>query len=251
MDALNLRSGDRVIDVGCGLGSTTRELALRVSPGGEVLGVDISPAMIQAAQRLDGPGQRTVRFRLADAQTDELGHGFDAAYARFSVMFFADHVAGLSNIRQALRPGARLACLTWGPLRANPWMYVPKLAAAPLLGRELSLPGPDDPDPFDLSDPDVTANVLAQAGFVDVAVEHLVGSRFIAADAAREEITALMEEGGPLVDLWATAGPTTREACLEAIIESLAPYSDNGGWRLPGSALCATAAVGCRPRARP
>lgn len=239
MDALHVRAGDRVIDVGCGPGRTTSELACRIQPEGEVVGVDVSSAMIQLARRVSACAG--ARFRVANAQADDLGRDFDAAYARFSVMFFTDHVAGLANIRRALRPGGRLACVTWAALRDNPWMYVPALAAGPLLGRALPLPDPGAPDPFDLSNPDEISDALDQAGFIDVSVTPIAGARVIKTPCVWTEITGLIEEGGPLAEPWATADQSTREACLEEILDALEPYRQPAGWRLPGSALCVVA----------
>src|SRR5579859_7478835 len=103
MDRLPLKVGQAVLDVGCGLGRTTLELASRVVDG-NVFGVDIAEGMIAAARerakRLDA---RNVEFAVADAQVDDLGDSrFDAAFSRFGVMFFRDPVAAFTNIRRAL-----------------------------------------------------------------------------------------------------------------------------------------------------
>jgi ubiquinone/menaquinone biosynthesis C-methylase UbiE len=239
LEALNVSAGDRVIDVGCGPGRTTAELAWRVHPGGEVFGVDVSSAMIQLARRVS---QRAgVRFCVADAQSDDLGCDFDAAYARFSVMFFTDHVAGLAKVRRALRPGGRLACVTWAPLRDNPWIYLPALAAGPLLGRALQLPGPGVSDPFDLSRPEEIRDVMDRAGFIDVSVTPIAGARVLTPRSVRTEITGLLEEGGPLAELWATADQPTRDACIEKVLGALEPYREPAGWRLPGTAMSTVA----------
>ena len=82
--------GERVLDIGCGLGDTTQALAARVAPEGEAVGVDASARFIDAAREEAGEaGVEHARFRVADVQTDQLGEGFDLAYSRMGTMFFA------------------------------------------------------------------------------------------------------------------------------------------------------------------
>ena len=109
MDRLELLPGQRVVDLGCGSGRTTLELAARVGPGGEVVGVDISAEMLaRGRERAARLGAGNVEFVHADAQVHDFGEArFDAAYSRFGVMFFTDPVAAFANVRTALRPGER------------------------------------------------------------------------------------------------------------------------------------------------
>jgi len=237
MDALRAESGERVLDVGCGPGTTAIELATRVAPDGEVVGVDISPAMVAAAtRRAAAAGVINIRFVAADAQTGTLGGDFDAAYSRFGVMFFADPVAAFANIGRALHAGGRLACAVWGPLTDNPWMFVPTLAAGPLLKAELTIPGPNEPGPFSLADRDRVTAVLNQAGFVDITVELVDGSRLITPATADDDVRTLLEVG-PLGEAYDAADKLTRQAAVDAVVAAIEPYRDGDGWRLPGSAL--------------
>ena len=132
--------GERVLDVGCGCGRTTLELAARVGSPGSVTGIDISTVMLaRARERARKSGAQNVRFENADVQTHAFEPGsFDLAFSRFGVMFFADPVAAFANLRGALAPGGRLAFVCWQPLANNPWMQVPLAATAP----HLKLPEP-------------------------------------------------------------------------------------------------------------
>ncbi|MEA3077334.1 MAG: hypothetical protein QOF60_2242 [Actinomycetota bacterium] len=239
MDALGVSFGERVLDVGCGPGTTTIELASRVGPGGEVVGADISPKMVEGATRR-AAGVGNVRFIAADAQTDDLGSGYDALYSRFGVMFFPDPPAAFANLGRALRPGGRLAFAVWGPLADNPWMFVPTLAAAPILNAELALPGPGQPGPFSLSDAGETAMLFGAAGLVDVAISPVAGERFITSASSDNDLRTLLEVG-PLGEAFEAAPAPTRAAAVDAIVAALAPFRDADGWRLPGAGLTITA----------
>jgi len=237
MDALALQPGQRVLDVGCGPGTTTVELARRVGAEGEVLGVDISAGMVASAiRRSAAAGLGHVRFVVADAQTAPLGEDFDAAFSRFGVMFFADPVSAFANIGRSLRPGGRLACAVWGPLGDNPWMFVPTLAAVEVLKAELVLPAPGQPGPFSLDTEERLREVLTGAGFREVDVEPVSGSRHVTEAEAGDNLTTLLAIG-PLGDAYAGADDESRRLAVEAAASALAPYRDGEGWNLPGLAL--------------
>ncbi len=236
MDALGVQPGERVLDIGCGPGTTAIELATRVGPDGEVVGVDISPAMLAAAtRRAAAAGVTNISFLAADAQTDALGREFGAAYSRFGVMFFADPVIAFANILGSLHPAGRLGCAVWGPLQDNPWMFVPVLAAGPVLKAELTIPGPNEPGPFSLAERDRLSSVLTQAGFVDIAIETVTGSRVITAATADNDLQTMVEIG-PLSEAYERADTATRQAAIDAILAAIEPYRDADGWRLPGTA---------------
>ena len=241
MDALGLEPGEKVLDVGCGPGTSAVDLAARVAPGGDVVGVDISPAMVAAATRRAAAADVTnVRFVAADAQTETLGGDFDAVYSRFGVMFFSDPVAAFANIGHSLRSRGRLACAVWAQLADNPWMFVPTLTAAPVLKADLTIPGPDEPGPFSLAEPHRVTAILTQAGFADIRISAVTGSRLITAATADDDVRILLEVG-PLGEAYEAAEEATRQAAVDAVLTAVEPYRDDAGWRLPGAALNVTA----------
>jgi SAM-dependent methyltransferase len=158
---------DRVLDIGCGTGGTTRRAA-STATSGWVLGVDLSSAMLEVARRRAADeGLTNVAFEQVDAQIHPFEAGtFDVAIGRTSAMFFGDRVAGLTNVARALRPGGRLALLTWQPFPHQEWIR--ELSTALAAGRDLPTPPPDAPGPFTLADPDVIHEVLGAAGYTDV-----------------------------------------------------------------------------------
>jgi SAM-dependent methyltransferase len=180
-DAAGLRPTDRVLDVGCGTGSTSRRAARNAMRGG-VLGVDLSSAMVsEARRRAEEEGLRNAEFLQADAQIHAFAPAsFDVAISRTAAMFFSDRVAALANVRRALRPAGRLILLVWQPASRNAWFL--ELTRALADGRRRPTPPPDAPSPFALADPDVIAAVLSAAGYADVAIRGLEGRMYLGPD---------------------------------------------------------------------
>ncbi len=178
--AAGLRPDDRVLDVGCGTGRTTREAARRAA---SALGVDLSAAMLDVARRrAAAEGLANVRFVQADAQVAAFPpEGFDVAVSRTGAMFFADPVAALANVGRALPPGGRLVLLVWQALEANEWMT--EILGALTAGHPMPVPPPGAPGPFSLADPARIREVLTVAGHHQVEVEGLAEPEWWGADA--------------------------------------------------------------------
>src|SRR5579885_3498256 len=118
MDHAAIQSGERILDIGCGSGETTLELARRAGPAGSALGVDISRLLLDAARAAARQAAlANVSFQEADAQTHAFAPAsFDLVFSRFGVMFFEDPDAAFRNLKTALRPGGRLCFVCWRPL---------------------------------------------------------------------------------------------------------------------------------------
>lgn len=238
MERARIVRGERVLDVGCGCGDTTLELARLAGQTGSALGVDVSEVMLEAAR--DGAraaGIPNAAFLAADAQTENLGpERFDLVYSRFGVMFFADPVAAFANLRRCLRRGGRLAFVCWQPLDRNPWMRVPLGAAAPYVALPPP-PGPDAPGPFSFGDPDRVRRILGGAGFGSADVVAWTGSIALA-DGSLAGALQLVFEIGPLAALLREqgAGPEVRRRVEQAVKAALAPYETRGGLQMPAAA---------------
>ncbi len=163
------KTGERVIDVGCGCGATTIDFAARVSPGGEVLGLDISEPMLgRARERAEG---LPIRFERADATV----HAFkpeaaDLVASRFGVMFFADPARSFANLRSGLKVGGRLAFACWREAKRNPFFILP-LREAGKHAPPLPETDPEAPGPFAFASEARVRRILSEAGFADVALE--------------------------------------------------------------------------------
>jgi SAM-dependent methyltransferase len=204
MDAAAPKAGERVIDVGCGCGDTSFDLARRVGPKGRVLGVDISQPMLARAKSRMGECAN-VTFERGDAQVFEFPQSaFDIVFSRFGVMFFADPVAAFRNLRAALKPGGRVAVLGWRAARENAWVKVP----VSLVGPHVPLPppaGPDEPGEFAFADDARVRRILTGAGFADVNIARH-DAPITLAGGGLEDTVALLLEFGPTGRAVADAG---------------------------------------------
>ncbi len=170
MDSADVAASDRVLDVGCGTGQTTRDAA-RAAGSGWALGVDLSTRMIERARQIAAAeGLDNADFERADAQVHPFAaEDFDVAISRTGAMFFGDPVAAFANIARALRPGGRLLLLTWQGVDRNEWIR--ELSGAMAAGRDLPMPPPSAPGPFSLADPDRARSILGDAGFTNIQFE--------------------------------------------------------------------------------
>ena len=161
--------GEHVLDIGCGTGTTSLELARLVGSSGHVAGVDVSAPMLdEARRRAAGAGLDNTSFVVADAGAHQFEPGhFDGAYSRMGIMFFAEPVAGFTNLRRALRPGGRLSFVCWRSPGENSWVTEPGQAVAEVLGPPASV-DPDAPGPFSLASAERISSTLTEAGLVDI-----------------------------------------------------------------------------------
>ncbi|MDQ1510539.1 MAG: hypothetical protein QOG50_2383, partial [Actinomycetota bacterium] len=169
LDALALKPGERVLDIGSGGGRTTIAAARAVAPAGSATGADISVALTElAAQRAADVGVDNVMFCVADVQQDTVaGAPFDVVMSQFGVMFFDEPETAFANIHSLLAPEGRIAFSCWQPIERNPWFVGAALAGV--------VPPPPAPEsgksptgPFALGDHERTQGLLESAGFANV-----------------------------------------------------------------------------------
>lgn len=236
IDAAVAKPGERVLDVGCGTGASSLELAARVSPGGEVVGIDISPAMVEAAgQRAAGTRATNASFLVVDAQQEQVESStFDLVFSQFGVMFFSDPVVAFANLRGGLRSGGRLAFVCWQSAEENPWMTRPMEAVR----RHLDVP-PGGAPRFSLADPERIRSILSEAGYGEIAIEDSRRPTFLGPtlDSAVEDTYQLSP---------ATSGLDEREpelasAVRSSIADALREYEGPAGVQTESAAWVVTA----------
>jgi SAM-dependent methyltransferase len=246
MDRARVAAGERVLDVGCGCGQTSLQLAERVGAGGAVTGIDISaPMLARARERAAQLGGRNLRFLEADAQEAKLGEAaFDLVFSRFGVMFFADPKAAFANLRRSLAPGGRLAFVCWQELARNPWMGIPLRAAAPFLP-PMPPADPQAPGPLAFADPERVRGILTAAGFREAAIEPLEGSMAVGgASSTPEQAAAFLLEAGPLARALRDAPAAPIDRIEAAVREAIAPFATPSGVRMGYGAWVVSARAG-------
>jgi SAM-dependent methyltransferase len=241
LEAARLQPGERVLDVGCGFGTSTVEAAERVAPSGWVVGVDISAAMLEPAhQRVAAAGLDNVELVQADAQLHPFEESlFDAVISRFGVMFFEDPHAAFANLARALRPGGRLAFVCpQDPLKSE-WIAVAFGAAAATLGRAPDLGAPGAPGTFAFADGEHVTRLLKGSGFRGVKLETITRpvrlGRIV--DDAVSFILSLPESK----QLFTGVPQDTLDAAAAALGAGFAPYAGAYGVVTDGTAWLVSA----------
>lgn len=237
-----LQPGERVLDIGCGGGHTTLQIAAQVGALGEAVGLDISQTLVDSAKRLArDAGVPQAHFACVDAATATLSRvAFDVLFSRFGVMFFADPEAAFRNMRRMLATPARLAFCCWGPLADNPW--VGKLVE--VIGRHIALPvpDPDAPGPFAFADPARVRSLLQAAGFHEVQCQpwhgvQLLGGRGQTAETAADFALQALSIG----DAVAAQPQVVQDAVRQDLIAVLRQHQQPEGVALPALVWLVTA----------
>jgi ubiquinone/menaquinone biosynthesis C-methylase UbiE len=232
------QAGQRVLDIGCGFGDTTQRIAGMVGPEGEAMGVDAAPKFIEVSRKeAADAGVSNARFETVDVQSGELGGPYDMAFSRMGVMFFANPVQALRNIRGALKPGARLVAVVWRDRVDNDWMYRAQTIVEGIVSRPEEYDEPTcGPGPFSMANADTVSGQLKSAGFSDIELHRSDLPILIGHDL--NEATEVMMALGPAGEILRLQGD--RAAHLHgqvrsALEEGLAEYAGPDGVRAPAS----------------
>jgi SAM-dependent methyltransferase len=226
--------GSTVIDVGCGCGGTTIELARAVGPSGHVWGIDVSEVMLAVATERLRPFANT-RFLRGDAAEIPLSQlGAELMVSRFGVMFFGDPVAAFANLRRGLVAGGRVCFACWRPMDENPWLQIPLHAAYEHIPR-LPEPDPEEPGPYSFADPARVTRILVQAGFAPPTFTPLDIEMDLAAGGTLEDAVAQSADMGRTKRALADQPDGIRSAAIDSIRRALMPYVSPAGVKLAGA----------------
>ena len=206
--SLNLREGERALDVGCGFGDTAIQLAQRVGPTGSVLGIDCCKAFLETARKdAAAAGVDNVQFIEGDAQFHPFEPEYDFCFSRFGTQFFENPVVGLKNMRRALKPGGTMTMIVWRAIEDNPWLGLAKEVVL----KYLPPPGEDarscGPGPFSMADRETVTKQLEIAGYDGIEFERIDAPLVVG--NSPEDAVGFQLSVGP-------AGEVYREAGAEA-----------------------------------
>lgn len=233
--------GSRVLDIGCGFGDTTMEIARRVGPKGQAVGVDCAENFVLASQRdAAAAGVENTRFFVADVQTDPLDGPYDAAFSRFGTMFFNFPGAALGNINRALKPGGELTMVVWRMREENDWLYLAEQTVreiVPVTRAEDSDQPTCGPGPFSMAGPDMMSAMMQSVGFENVRFERFDSDVCIGVDLD-EAVQFALDVGpsGEIVRLAGEEGARLRPAVTEALRERFRDRVTDAGLHAGSSA---------------
>jgi SAM-dependent methyltransferase len=226
------RPGDRVLDIGCGLGDTTVRLAGLVGAEGHAHGVDVAERMIETAiEETAEAGLENVSFASDDVEVTKLDRTFDYAFSRMGTMFFANPVAALRNVREALAPGGLLNMVVWRRKLDNECMH----RAEQVLAEYLDEPEEYDvprcgPGPFSMANADTVTDVLTHAGYEEIRLARQDLPYKIGNDL--EQAVAFNMALGPAAEvlrMWGDRVDEIRPTIANDLREALADFVVDGG----------------------
>jgi SAM-dependent methyltransferase len=231
------RPGERVLDLGCGFGDTTQRLAELVGAEGEAVGIDVSEPFIELARKEAEGGPENVEFAVADVQNDELGGGFEYAFSRMGLMFFANPVQALRNVRSALVPGGRLCAVVWRRKEDNDWVRRAELVVDEYLDHPEETDEPTcGPGPFSMANADTVSEQLKIAGFEQIELRRSDIPLKIGRDLDHAvEFNMSLGPAGEVLRLWGDRVDEVRPKISRDLREALAEFEGPEGVYAPAS----------------
>lgn len=237
--------GERVLDIGCGFGDASQQLAALVGPEGSVHGVDASARFVEAARlEAEQEGVANVSFEVADVEATSFPAEYDLAFSRMGTMFFANPVAALRHVLGALVPGGRLCMVVWRQKAENDWMYRVEQAVEQFVEEDEESEEPTcGPGPFSMANADTTSGKLMAAGFEAISLRRSDLPYRIGADL--DAAVALALAIGPAGEIMRLAGDDAvrlRPQIEAAVRQELSPLETPDGVMATSSTWIVTAA---------
>lgn len=226
VELAQIRQGQKVLDIGTGIGEPAVTAARHVGSTGKVVAIDISPQMLAIARERakDNGLDRIIEFREADAESFALPSNFDAIISRWGLMFLPNLSSALTSIRQSLIPDGRIAAAVWSTPQKVPFL---SLAIATAMKEVAASPPPGTPSPFSLADTTMLQEKFKQAGFRDVTVH--IGNMNFKADSAEQFTSFHQSINAPVKMMISSQGLQRQSEIWNAITEAARKHADGTG----------------------
>ena len=234
VDRVDVRSGERVLELAAGPGSLGPTWARLVGSAGSVLLSDLAPGMVAVAQRRTASMPNVDTAVLDASAIDQPDAAFDVVVCRMGLMFAPDPLVALGEIHRVLRPGGRMGLLVWGALGDNPWLTCVGMAAM-MNGLVTTGPPIGPGEIFSLGAPGELEALAVEAGFVDVTPDVL--DVMFSAESIELHVDRVSALAGPLTAVLQAASPDQRAALRQTAAEIAGPYFTGSGVAIPGRAL--------------
>lgn len=238
-------AGEKVVDIGCGGGWTTRQIAAAVGNTGFTLGFDISADLVAtASDRATRAGIANIRFEQGDAATAMPKEApFDRLFSRFGSMFFPQPYPAFANLRRMLRDAGQLDMAVWAPIAENPWQR----SIMAIINEHIDLPTPQPraPGPFALGEQEYVIDLLQNAGFSDVKFDAWTGEQRIGGPGSDPESAArFVLDGMHVGNLVRPSGEDIRAAIQRSLVQLFERNRDTDGVSMGAKAWLVSAVAG-------
>ena len=227
LEAARIGSGDHVLDLGCGGGAIAIEAARQAGLLGSVTAIDVSEPLVSVARSRAASANVEIGFVMGDAAIYPFAAAaYDVLVSRMGAMFFDDPRDVFLSLRQALKPGGRIALGVWQEPRRNPWAMAP-ISAVRQFVEIPPRPGPEDPGPFSFANPERVNSIFEFAGFADI--ELCPFEYPLPMGGSVEEALDYLLEIGPLAEPMRQASGDQRRQALDALVNELSQHQDDEG----------------------
>ena len=242
LNKLNFNEQENVLDIGCGCGHTTLNIAKRIGPSGNVTGLDISEPMLKRAKESAFEMSITnTFFKCVDVQTEDLGDQiYSAAFSRFGVMFFEDSIAAFKNINKSLISGGYLSFVCWQSPAVNPWQSLFIQEVKKFL--DLPSPPPRSPGPFAFMESEYVSSILEESKFQDITIEgHEAEVNMFSGRSLSDSVKDYISINPVVTQMLKESSENQKAEIVNSGIEAFSPYYSEKGLIFPSATWLVTA----------
>ena len=242
LNKLNFNEEENVLDIGCGCGHTTLNIAKRIGPSGNVTGLDISEPMLKRAKESALEMSITnTSFKCVDVQIEDLGYQiYSAAFSRFGVMFFEDSIAAFKNINKSLISGGYLSFVCWQSPAVNPWQSLFIQEVKKFL--DLPSPPPRSPGPFAFMESEYVSSILEESKFQDITIEgHEAEVNMFSGRSLSDSVKDYISINPVVTQMLKESSENQIAEIVNSGIEAFSPYYSEKGLIFPSATWLVTA----------